>query len=95
MARFPYHQKNISALGKLIAKAASDGDFLNRFRQDPSPILREIGLPTQTVELIDFKVIARKDSPKAVAIPYKLNSEKLRSSNPEYLSNLSKMFALN
>lgn len=95
MARFPFYKKNIATLGKLIAQASLDAEVRLRLQKDPSWFLADIGLPEQTTKLINFKVIDQKSYPKAVALPYRLNSEKLRYADTAYLSNLSAMFSLN
>ncbi|MET1415474.1 hypothetical protein ABVF61_24595 [Roseibium sp. HPY-6] len=95
MARFPYHQHNIKSLGKLIAKAAEDKNFLSEFRNNPAKTLASINLPQQTVDLIEFKIVDRSKFPRAVAVPFKLNDKKIQDGNPEYLSSLTQTFALN
>ena len=95
MARFPYHEKNVRALGELLAKAALDENLKDSLQKDPTKFLVKIGLPDQTTSLIDFEVVDQKNDPKAVALPYRLNDLKLSSSNPTYLTNLSQMFVLN
>ncbi len=54
MARFPYYEKNVGALGRLIAQAAVDSDLLARLKKDPLSYLTDIGLPEQTTQLIRF-----------------------------------------
>ena len=95
MARFPYHQKNVKALGRLLAKAALDEELKASLQKNPAKFLAEIGLPEQTTSLIDFNVVDQKDTPKAVALPYRLNDQKLNNSNSLYLTNLSQMFSIN
>ncbi|MCV0428623.1 MAG: hypothetical protein K5905_24460 [Roseibium sp.] len=95
MARFPFHQSNVRALGELLAKAALDKDFLNLLRENPAKFLSDIGLPKQTTALVDFEIVDQNKHPKAVALPYRLNDQKLENSNSAYLTNLSQMFALN
>jgi hypothetical protein len=95
MARFPYHKKNVKALGELLAKAALDERLKTSLQKDPAKFLVKIGLPEQTTSLIDFEVVDQKNEPKAVALPYRLNDHKLSNSNRAYLSDLSQMFSLN
>ena len=42
-----------------------------------------------------FKIVDQKNNPNAVALPFRLNEEKLNSANEEYLKALSSTFALN
>jgi len=95
MARFPYHQRNVAELGRLIAKAALDERCLKELQENPAAKLSEIGLPPQTTELMEFRVVDGKEHANAVALPYKLNQSKLDTENADYLSGLSKMFKLN
>lgn len=95
MARFPYYEKNVGALGRLIAQASVDNDLLARLKKDPISYLTDIGLPEQTTQLIRFEVVEKRNNPKAVAIPYRLNAEKLHQADTTYLSGLSNMFASN
>jgi len=92
MARFPYYQKNIRALGELLAKAAMDETLRRSLQSDPAKFLSEIGLPRRTTELMSFTVIDKKKTPNAVALPFRLNDAKLDSSDDAYLSSLSAMF---
>ncbi|WP_299813718.1 hypothetical protein [uncultured Roseibium sp.] len=95
MARFPYYQKNVKKLGQLLARAAVDKEFRQAFQSDPSTYLSEIGLPAQTTELLDFKVIDQKEHPNAAALPFRLNAGKLNDGNADYLTNLSASLRLN
>ncbi|KZM49882.1 hypothetical protein [Labrenzia sp. OB1] len=95
MARFPYYQKNVKELGKLIARAALDENFRKRLQENPSNELAAIGLPQQTTELVEFKVVDGNEAPNAVALPFRLNQNKINSANETYLSGISKMFSLN
>lgn len=95
MARFPYYQSNVKKLGMLIAKAATNESFRRELEKDPTSVLSNVGLPEQTVALMTFKIIDQKKIPNAVALPFRLNEEKLRSSNEEYLKGLSATFSLN
>ena len=95
MARFPYYKKNVTALGKLLAHAATNKGTLARLKKDPSSCLAEIGFPQQTTTLIDFQIVEQSQDLKAVALPYKLNAEKLRRKDKDYLCRLSSLFHLN
>ncbi|PVB63610.1 hypothetical protein [Labrenzia sp. 011] len=95
MARFPFYKSNIKDLGKLIAKAALDEDFRRSFTENPSALLEEIGLPPQSTKLLTFKVVDQGEVPNAVALPYRLSTEKLKTGNETYLRDLSRTFSLN
>lgn len=95
MARFPYHERNVAELGKLIARASLDRKMRNALEQDPSSHLAAIGLPDQTVQLMTFKVIDQKAVPNAVALPFRLNSAKLERKDAAYLQSLGNAFSLN
>ncbi|POF29285.1 hypothetical protein [Roseibium marinum] len=95
MARFPYYKKNVKELGKLIARAALDENFRKALQENPSMELAGVGLPQQTTELIEFKVVDGKENPNAVALPFRLNQNKINSANEAYLFEISKMFSLN
>ncbi|MCK7615920.1 hypothetical protein [Roseibium sediminicola] len=95
MARFPYHQRNVVELGKLIAKAALDESYRTTLHENPASELSGIGLPRQTTELIEFQVVDGKQHHNAVALPYRLNQSKLDNRNAEYLSGLSKLLSVN
>lgn len=93
MARFPYYAKNVSELGKLLARASLDPDVADRLRKDPKSILRSIGLPEQTTELLRFRVVDQTPGKKSIALPFRLNEGKLQASNREYLAGLSNLIA--
>ncbi|TYC65900.1 hypothetical protein FMN63_26465 [Stappia sp. BW2] len=95
MARFPYYQRNVKELGRLIAKAATDELFRRELERDPEGALSQIGLPKETVALMRFKIVDQKSNPNAVALPFRLNDKKLESSNEAYLKGLSATFSLN
>ncbi|MHA7772632.1 hypothetical protein [Roseibium sp. M-1] len=95
MARFPYHEKNVKELGRLIAKAALDDDFRRELQTNPARELAAIGLPKQTTELLRFKVVDCKAQPNATAVPFRLNQAKLDALNEDYISGLAKIFKLN
>lgn len=95
MARFPYYKSNTKDLGRLIARAATDEDFRKALEENPAALLDEIGLPSQTTQLLSFKIVDRKSVPNAVALPYRLNDEKLKNGNESYLKDLSRSFQLN
>ncbi|MEE4013903.1 hypothetical protein V1T76_17680 [Roseibium sp. FZY0029] len=95
MARFPYYQRNVKELGKLIARAATDEQFRSELERDPAGVMSELGLPKETVALMRFKIVDQKSNPNAVALPFRLNNKKLESSDKEYLKGLSTTFALN
>ncbi|WP_417709475.1 hypothetical protein [Roseibium aggregatum] len=95
MARFPYYQRNVKDLGRLIARAATDEHFRRELERDPAGAMSKIGLPKETVALLRFKIVDQKSNPNAVALPFRLNDKKLESSNEEYLKGLSATFSLN
>jgi hypothetical protein len=95
MARFPYHERNVQELGKLIARAALNDQFRKSLQDDPSVHLSAIGLPKQTTELLRFNVVDGKQYPNATALPFRLNQKKLDSNNEDYLAGLSRMLDLN
>jgi hypothetical protein len=95
MARFPYYQRNVKDLGKIIARAATDAHFRCELERDPVGTLSKIGLPQETVALMRFKIVDQKSNPNAVALPFRLNEKKLETSNEEYLKGLSGTFSLN
>ena len=95
MARFPYYQRNVKELGKLIARAATDEQFRGELERDPAGVMSELGLPKETVALMRFKIVDQKSNPNAVALPFRLNDKKLESSDKEYLKGLSTTFELN
>lgn len=95
MARFPYYQRNVVELGRLIAKAALDESFREKLIDDPNAKLSEIGLPHQTTALMNFKVVDGNTVTNPVALPFRLNQGKLDSNDQDYLSGLTKMFRLN
>ncbi|WP_420332215.1 hypothetical protein [Roseibium sp.] len=92
MARFPHYKRNVKALGKLIAKVATNEALMQSFRKDPKPFLEKLGLPEQTTELLSFRVVSECGTRKAITIPYRLNSEKLARRDPDYLAGLSNLF---
>lgn len=93
MARFPHYKSNAKALGKLIAAAATDPALQDSFRKDPKSFLEKIGLPKQTTELMRFSVVCEADThQKAVALPYRLNADKLERKDADYLGELSNLF---
>ncbi|MBD8889953.1 hypothetical protein [Roseibium litorale] len=90
MARFPVYQKNILALGRLLANAATDPDAERRLKSDPAGELRRAGLPETTVSLFNFKVsVTQTGKEEPVVIPWRLNQEKLAKRDPEYLTSLA------
>ncbi len=95
MARFPYYKRNVRLLGQLIAKAATNEETFRSFKADPRTFLKNIGLPDETTNLIDFVVVAETSNRKSVALPYRLNSEKLDARDTKYLEDLSNMFPRN
>ncbi|WP_306145077.1 hypothetical protein [Roseibium sp. MMSF_3412] len=92
MARFPHYKSNAAKLGKLLAHAATDASVNKAFKQDPASFLREIGLPPETTELFNFKVVSENSSTKSVTLPYRLNAAKLANEDAEYLGGLSQLF---
>ncbi|MEL7528362.1 MAG: hypothetical protein AAFN16_21495 [Pseudomonadota bacterium] len=95
MARFPHYKRNVKALGKLIAAVATDETLQKSFRENPKLFLEKIGLPPETTELLNFKVVAEAGTQKAVTIPFRLNPEKLARNDPGYLTDLSNLFPRN
>lgn len=95
MARFPYHERNVVELGKMLARAAVDEDYRKALQKNPAAELSRLGLPKQTTDLMIFKVIDGKQHPNAVALPFKLNQSKLAGQDENYLAGLSRMFSAN
>ncbi|WP_421982882.1 hypothetical protein [Roseibium sp.] len=92
MARFPHYKSNQAKLGKLLARAATEASVRHALMQDPASFLREIGLPPEATELLNFKVVSEDTSSKSVTLPYRLNAAKLANEDPEYLGGLSRLF---
>lgn len=92
MARFPHYKSNAAKLGKLLARAATDAGVKEALTRDPASFLREIGLPPQTTELFNFKVVSEDATRKSVTLPYRLNATKLANEDAEYLGGLSRLF---
>ncbi len=93
MARFPYYKQNIAELGKLLAKARTDEAYRQYFLSAPQAELTRIGLPETACKLMTFKVVDGLNE-NAVALPYKLNQDKLDRADPEYLKGLAGTFSL-
>ncbi len=91
MARFPYHMKNVRELGRLLAEAAVDPEKKKALRDNPNEELRKIGLPEQTVSLFNFNVVEEQSGRKAVTIPYRVNADRIRHSDPAYLKILGEI----
>ncbi|GAA0781573.1 hypothetical protein E1180_21105 [Roseibium denhamense] len=91
MARFPFYRQNIQALGRLIAEARLDENKRKALIDNPKKYLAEIGLPEKTTELMSFAVIDDPDR-KSVALPYKLDTELVRSDDSSYLGSLGAQF---
>ncbi len=89
MARFPYHEENVVALGRLLAEAAIDPARKKRLMDDPATELQRIGLPNETTALFNFKVVAEEPSIPHAVLPYRLNQEKLAHSDPSYLTTIA------
>ncbi len=92
MARFPHYKSNAAKLGKLLARASTDPGVQRALRQDPASFLREIGLPPETTELFNFKVVSEDTTTKSVTLPYRLNATKLAIKDADYLGSLSELF---
>ncbi|CTQ53859.1 hypothetical protein LP7551_02388 [Roseibium album] len=95
MARFPYYQRNVKELGRLLANAALDQELRKSLGNNPSDYLSKIGLPKKSIELLTFKVVDQNCCPNAVALPFRLSDEKLENGNTAYLQRLSTPFRLN
>ncbi|QDG77491.1 hypothetical protein [Labrenzia sp. PHM005] len=91
MARFPYYQKNIVALGKLLANARIDERCRTRLKHDPASELRKIGLPENVLKLMAFEIVDA-ESRKVTVLPYKLNQSRLDGKDPAYLGSLARQF---
>ncbi|TYC50414.1 hypothetical protein FMN50_23365 [Rhodobacterales bacterium] len=91
MARFPYYPKNVAALGRLIARARLDEAFAQQLRNDPKKVLKAAGLPDQTIELIDFRIVDARLAPDARVLPYRLNSRKLSEGDADYVSGVARL----
>lgn len=92
MARFPYHKSNIKALGRLLAQAAVDETVRTELEKDPKRVLEQLGLPKVTTDLLTFQVVSESKDRKTVALPFKLNKDKLTRKDPNYLAELSDLF---
>ncbi|WP_305985451.1 hypothetical protein [Roseibium sp. MMSF_3544] len=92
MARFPYHQRNIAALGRLLAEARLDPDKFRKLKSAPEKTLAEIGLPKQVTSLIQFEIVDG-DHHNPVALPYRLNQSRLSEGDSEYLASVAGMFS--
>jgi hypothetical protein len=90
MARFPYHKENVKALGRLLAEASVDPDCRRRLEADPKSELRRIGLPEQTLALFEFKIVSEADKSPIAVLPFKLNQERLKRADPDYLNLVTK-----
>ncbi|WP_417668834.1 hypothetical protein [Roseibium sp.] len=92
MPRFPTYERNVLALGKLLARAASDPALKKQLQENPKEELRRIGLPEQTVELFHFHVVdeAAMDKPPVV-LPYRLNDARLAQKDDDYLTQVSEI----
>lgn len=92
MARFPYYQRNVVALGRLLADARLDPRKFERLKNDPNAALTELGLPDRVTSLIEFEVIdGGQDNP--VALPYRLNQQRLQENNENYLRSVASIFS--
>jgi len=85
MARFPYYHRNINALGRLIAQAASDPDFLSRLSSNPNAALEEIGLPKQTTALMNFRVVKETSGRQSITLPFRVDTSKIKAGDAAYL----------
>ncbi|WP_289034020.1 hypothetical protein [uncultured Roseibium sp.] len=96
MPRFPAYEKNIVALGKLLAEASVNPELKQKLIDDPAAELRRIGLPEKTAALFNFKVVQEDDHEKPpVVLPYRLNEERLASGEEQYLSQLADLIPPN
>ena len=93
MARFPYYRRNTADLGRLLAKANLNPDFAEKLKSAPRSVLAALGLPAQTTELIDFKVVDERDCYKARVLPFKLNPAKLSSADVSYVTSVAKLLS--
>lgn len=91
MARFPYYNRNVKALGELLAKAATDPALSEALKADPKKLLSDIGLPGQTTELLRFSVVEQTPGEKVVSLPYRLNKEKLNQEDADYLTGIASL----
>ncbi|MCR9057306.1 MAG: hypothetical protein NXI02_08230 [Rhodobacteraceae bacterium] len=94
MARFPYFQRNVAALGRLLAHARLDPAKFDKLKTDPQLALAELGLPSQVTSLMEFAVIDDEDN-NSIALPFRLNQERLREYNRDYLLSLATTFSQN
>ncbi|WP_029065696.1 hypothetical protein [Labrenzia sp. DG1229] len=94
MARFPYFQRNVAALGRLLAHARLDPAKFEKLKSNPQMALAELGLPGQVTSLMEFAVIDGEYN-NSIALPYRLNQERLREYNKEYLLSLATTFSQN
>lgn len=93
MARFPYYERNVIALGKRLAEASLDPQKRASLERNPKEELAAIGLPGETVGLFEFKVIHANPDQNHVVLPFRLNKTKLDQKDPLYLEGLGKLFS--
>jgi hypothetical protein len=89
MARFPHYKENTKALGRLLAEASVNPALRRKLQCDPSTELRRIGLPPETTELFNFKVVTEEQREPFAVLPYRLNQERLGNRDPEYLATIA------
>ncbi|EFO33874.1 hypothetical protein TRICHSKD4_0993 [Roseibium sp. TrichSKD4] len=91
MARFPYHKSKVSALGRLLAKAATDPAFKAELMQNPQEVLKKAALPDVTLQLFNFNVVDGAQNTPMIALPYRLNEQKVAECDPEYLAGVARL----
>jgi len=92
MARFPYHQRNIRDLGRLIAKAAEHPDYFSQLQNNPRQELSTLGLPEKTTALINFKVVREGPNRKSICLPFRVDNARIQSADPTYLATIDSTF---
>lgn len=91
MARFPYHKSKVSALGRLLAKAAIDPTFKAELIENPKKVLRNAALPDVTLQLFNFKVVDGAQNTPVITLPYRLNDKKVAECDPDYLTKVARL----
>jgi len=91
MARFPYHKSKVSALGRLLAKAAIDPVFKAELTKNPQTVLKYAALPDVTLQLFNFKVVDGAQNTPVITLPYRLNDKKVAACDPEYLAKVARL----
>mgnify|MGYP007100298023 CR=1 FL=1 len=93
MARFPYFSRNMKELGRLLAKASLDPSFSEELKRDPTRTLKGIGLPEQTIALLEFRIVDERTCPNARIVPFRLNANKLATGDRDYVEGVARLLS--